>query len=266
MSLRYASAVEWAEEQSASATPRLGILEAYALQRHPDAVALAGEDGAAIAGMLRPRGAARRAGDVAGWAFGLALLAVAGAPLIGMATLMGDQWGIWRLPIEESAPVASVCFAIGAVVQLVALVAWLVRGRRRSPAWRWLSVGTAIVGVVAYAFGNGLASTAGYGAWAGWSAPIVVAIVLAAVSAGLHLLLSRPAEPAPDPVDAAPAAPAGAPTLGEALAAIAPEDRAAALADRDAAIAVLERRGLIEAERAAEARRAPLGGLHALPA
>ncbi|MCH1884139.1 hypothetical protein [Agrococcus sp. ARC_14] len=264
MSLSHDSALAWAEHQSASASPRLGMLEAYALQRHPDALALAGRDGASLAALVAPRTPGAAARDVGGWAVGLALVAVVLAPLIGMASLLGDPVGIWRMPIAESAPIAGVCFAIGALVQLAILGFWIARGRRRSPLWSWVSIATAVLGAIALWFGGGLAQTAGYAPWSGWSVPIIAAIIIAVLAAALQLLLSRPASPAPVVDESAAHPPEDAGALRAAIDAIAPAERQAVLADRDAALAALEQRGLLAADAAERARAAQLGTLHEL--
>lgn len=265
MSLRHASARVWAEEHSTSDTPRLGLLEAYALQRHPSALALAGEDGASLAALVAPRRTGAAARDLAGFAVGLALVAVGLAPLIGMASLLGDPIGIWRMPIAESAPIAGVCFAISAVVQLGVLGLWVARGRVRTPLGIWVAIATAVLGAIALWFGAGLAQRAGFVAWTTWSTPIIAAALIAAAAAVLQLLLSRPAAAEP-PIahhaDLGPVADAG--SLREALTALAPEERQAVLADRNAALAVLEQRGMLSTELAGRARRAPLGSLHEL--
>lgn len=265
MSLSHDSAAAWAEHQSQSGSPRLGMLEAYALQRHPDALALAGSDGAALAALVAPRPPGAAVRDLGGWAAGIALVAVVAAPLVGMASLLGDPVGVWRMPIAESAPIAGTCFAIGVLVQLVVLGVWLAHGRPRSPLWIWVAVATVALGAVALWFGAGLAQAAGYAPWSTWSTPIVAAIAVAGASAALQLLLSRaagpPSAPAPEPAER-PAPDAR--SLRDAVAAIEPGARRAALADRDAAIAVLERRELIAPEVAERARAADLGTLHRL--
>lgn len=258
MSLRHASARAWAAEHSASEPPRLGLLEAYALQRHPSALALAGADGASLAAIVAPRRRSAAARDLGGWLVGLALVAVVLAPLVGMASLLGDPVGIWRMPIAQSAPVAGVCFTVGAIVQLAVLGAWMARARPRMPLWIWVAIGTAALGVIALWFGAGLAQDAGFAAWAGWSVPITAATLIAAIAAALQLLLSR-ARASLAPAQQADRPDAG--SLRDALAALAPEERQAVLADRNAAIVVLEERGMLSPESAERARRAPLGGL-----
>lgn len=262
VSLSHDSALAWAEQQSASATPRLGMLEAYALQRHPEALAQAGPDGAALAALVAPRGAGAAMRDVGGWLVGLGLVAVLLAPLVGMASLLGDPVGVWRMSIADSAPIAGVCFALAALVQLVVLGVWAARGRRRSPLWLSVSIATAVLGAIALWFGSGLAQSAGFGAWAGWSLPIIAAIAIAVLAAALQLLLAR--APVATPEASEPATAVGGATPHAALAAMTPAARREVLADRDAAIASLERRGLLDADVAARARSASLGSLHLL--
>ncbi|WP_405216193.1 hypothetical protein [Agrococcus sp. Ld7] len=263
MSLRHPSARIWAEQHSASDTPRLGLLEAYALQGHPGALALAGDDGASLAAIAAPRRPGAAARGLGGWMAGLALVAVVLAPLIGMASLLGDPVGIWRMPIAESAPIAGVCFAIGAIVQLAVLGTWLARARPRMPLWIWVAIATAVLGAIALWFGTGLAQSSGFAAWASWSIPIAAAALIAAVTGTLQLLLSRGGAMAAIPALQSDRG-QGTGSLRDELAAMAPGERQAVLADRNAALAVLEERGMLSPESAERARRAPLGSLREL--
>ncbi|WP_306232993.1 hypothetical protein [Agrococcus beijingensis] len=253
MSLRHETATAWADDLSAAVEPRLGILEAYALQRHPDALQHMGEDGAGLA-----RVAAAKGSGMAGlWLVLPALLAIV-APVIGFAAVVGDPAGFHRMEASTSVPIAGVCFAIAAVVQLVAAIWWLRSGRARHYMLFILAFGTAVLGAATWWVMGAASSFDGFDGAAAWRVPVLIASVLGAAYGVLMLALGRPAG-----VDEA-AAPAGGDGLHAALAAIPGDELREIRADRDAALARLVERGKLSAEVAGRAARAELGTLHRL--
>lgn len=258
MSLRHESAFAWADDLSAAAEPRLGILEAYALQRHPAALEHMGDDGAGLARVAGAKGS----GMAGLWLLLPFLLAVI-APVIGFAALLGDPLGVHRLDGDVSVPIAGACFAVAAIVQLVAGARWLRAGRPRDRQLQLLGFGTALFAALSWwVMGSAasLATVAGVGAW---RTAVVIAGALGLVLGVLVLALGRgSAGPAP----AAPAAPAGDAALAAVLADIPEVELARIRDDRDAAIALLAERGRLAPEVADRARRAELGTLHRIDA
>lgn len=260
MSLRHESALAWADDLSAAAEPRLGILEAYALQRHPAALEHMGDDGAGLA-----RVAAAKGSGMAGLWLLLPLLLAVVAPVIGFAALLGDPLGYHRLDGDVSVPIAGACFVVAAVVQVVAALRWLRGPRPRDGQLQLLGFGTALFAALSWwvmGSAGSLAAVAGSG---GWRTAVLVAGVLGLVLGVLVLALGRGG--ASDVAERSAArAPASGDPLGAALAAI-PEDELQRIReDRDAAIALLVERGRLAPEVADRARRARLGTLHSIDA
>jgi hypothetical protein len=256
MSLRHETATEWADDLSAAVEPRLGILEAYALQRHPDALRHMGEDGAGLA-----RVAAAKGGGMAGlWLVLPALLAIV-APVIGFAAVVGDPAGFHRMDASTSVPIAGVCFVIAAIVQVVAAVWWLRSGRVHHYMLFVLAFGTAVLGAATWWVMGAAASFDGFQGAAAWRVPVLIAALLGAAYGILMLVLGTPAAPGPE--SEAPAH-VDADGLRAALAAIPGDELRAIRADRDAALARLVARGKLDAALADRAARAELGTLHRL--
>ncbi|MCR8671472.1 hypothetical protein, partial [Agrococcus sp. HG114] len=163
MSLRHDTALAWADDLSAAAEPRLGILEAYALQRHPAALEHMGEDGAGLARVAGAKGS-----GMAGLWLLLPLLLAVIAPLIGLAALLGDPLGFHRFDGDVSVPIAGVSFVVAALVQVAAAVRWLRGSRPRDRQLLLLGFGTALLAALSWwimGSAPGPASAAGAGAW-----------------------------------------------------------------------------------------------------
>ncbi|MBO1769778.1 hypothetical protein [Agrococcus sp. TF02-05] len=257
MSLRHESALAWADDLSAAAEPRLGILEAYALQRHPAALEHMGDDGAGLARVAGAKGS-----GMAGLWLLLPLLLAVVAPVIGFAALLGDPLGYHRLDGDASVPIAGLCFAVAAIVQVVAAVRWLRGPRPRDRQLLLLGLGTAVFAALSWWVMGSAASLASVAGAGGWRAAVLVAGALGLVLAALVLALGRG--------DATAAAPHGAPAdrdaLAAALAAVPDDELRRIRDDRDAAIALLAERGRLAPEIADRARRAELGTLHRIDA
>ncbi|GAA1798114.1 hypothetical protein [Leucobacter iarius] len=268
MSLSYETAEEWAEELSLSVDPDLETLEAYALQRHPEIVAALGSQGAVLAERIRP-GANERRGTLSCIAGLLLFGAIGVAPILGVA-IYAEAPGVLFTSVPPVAagtaiPISSWCFGITAAVLLVGAIVWLVRGARWNPAL----LGYAVLSFVMAGFATiGLANVAArdeFAGLAGWLWPVRAALIVAAI-VGFAVLL-RVRHRAPDEGDAAadpdpPEAGAQAgPDAMELAAAMPEEDRERALADRNAALDALGRRGFLTGGTVDRARAVPLGGL-----
>lgn len=272
MSLSYETAEEWAEELSLSVDPDLETLEAYALQRHPEVVAALGTQGAALAERIRPGGNERR--GTLSCLGGLLLFGAIGvAPILGVAIYAEAPGVLFHSvpPIEaaHAVPVSSWCFGITTAVLLVGAIVWLARGAR----WNPMLLGYAVLSFVMAGFATvGLANVAARDEFAGltgWLWPVRAALLVAAV-VGIAVLLRvrhrAPGEedahvdPDPGPGQPRPGTPAGPDAIALA-AALPPEDRERALADRNAALDALGRRGFLTGGTVERARAVPLGGL-----
>lgn len=253
MSLRHETATAWADDLSAAVEPRLGILEAYALQRHPDALRHMGADGEGLA-----RVAAAKGSGMAGlWLFLPALLAIV-APVIGIAVIVGDPAGFHRMDAASSVPIAGVCFAVAAVVQVVGALWWLRSGRTRHYMLFMLSFGTAALAAGTWWVMGTASSFDGFEGAAAWRVVVLVAGVLGAAFGVLMLVLGSAA------AEAAPREQTDSNGLQEALAAIPVDEQQEIRADRDAALAILVERGKLSPETAERASRSALGTLHEL--
>lgn len=260
MSLRHPTALAWADDLSAAADPRLGILEAYALQRHPGALEHMGDDGAGIA-----RVAAAKGGGMAGaWLILPALLALL-APLIGFAAILGDPLGFHRMDASTSVPIAGVCFVIAAAVQVVTAVWWMRGARHRDGTLLLLAFGTAVLGALTWWIMGTASAMQGFDGAAVWRVPVLIASVLALLLGVLVLALGRRADPERAAQDAARSAHDGD-ALRTALSHVPDDELMQIRADRDAAIALLVERGRLPADVGERARRAELGSLHRLDA
>src|SRR5262245_53726953 len=148
MNALYPDARTWAEQHSLANVPRLARLEGFAFQAHPEIVEAFGEEGRSMARVARSsrRTPAGRAGG--------ALLVVLGvvaliAPILGVA-VYGDAPAYLAptaepLPAEIAVPVSGVCFAIAALTQIFAWVAWVRAGARWSALLLGLAVATAVL-------------------------------------------------------------------------------------------------------------------------
>lgn len=258
MSLRHESALAWADDLSAAAEPRLGILEAYALQRHPAALEHMGDDGAGLARVAGAKGS-----GMAGLWLLLPLLLAVVAPVIGFAALLGDPLGYHRLDGDASVPIAGASFGVAAVVQVIAAVLWLRGPRPRDRQLLLLGFGTALFAALSWWVMGSAASLASVAGAGGWRTVVLVAGVLGLVLGVLVLALGRGGAAA---AVAGAGAPADRDALAAVLAAIPVDELRSIRDDRDAAIALLAERGRLDASIAERARRAELGTLHRIDA
>lgn len=263
MTLTYPDAVAWARSHSRSQAPRLGMLEAYAFQRHPEVVATFGADGAAIAGILtaHPRSRAARVRDRVLVPF--VILGVL-APVIGMAAL-GNSTFFQGLPSYTTwvdprigVPGAVIAFWLATVMLLVIGAIWLARGARWSGLLLGFGVISAFCGVTS-AFGlSRVHERDGYVVPDGAVIPMWATVglgVILIVSTLARYRVRAPQEGEAQHPRSAEDAPVST-VPGDELAEI--------LADRDAALQILADDGLIDDERLRTALAAPPGTLHTL--
>ena len=270
MELSYPDAVSWARARSRGESPRLGMLEAYACQSHPEVVRTFGSDGAALADLLqkRPPGSAEKLTTAL---FGAIVLAAFFAPIVGLAVI-GSVWQPWSpdrgeylFTVDEAIPVAVASFLIGGLT-LAGVVAFLLRKKER------LGTVVALCGFTAATMAGltslGMprrAEVEGYVLDAVMMVPVWATGVLGAVTGVITVLHRRagrdsevlqPPEPAPGP--------GGRRGAERAALTIPDAQRWAMRQDRDAAVRVLAERGLLDADLMERALEAPLGGLYTL--
>lgn len=268
MTFTYPDARTWAQEHSLANVPRLARLEGFAFQRFPEVVAAFGSDGAAMAERaLRPK----RSKVARGGTFLLALIVIAGvlAPAagVGMYSELPPHLAPTVVPLDASiaVPLASVCFMVAALMQVVTWIWWLRTGARWSPILLGLAAYTAVMAVFA-AFGLPNRSAAhGYTGFAPWLWPVWLTLVLS-VALFIGVLLRRKVRR--DDTEEPPATR----RLGvqdrehaRALVRTVPADALASVqADRDDALRILENRGLLREQELELALKADLGTLFTL--
>jgi hypothetical protein len=263
MALVHPDARSWAEAHSAAGSLRLGMLEAMACQSYPDVVATFGDDGAAIAGLIddRPPSPARRALTGVGVVLAIAALV---APIAGVAVLGAESDLVQRMPADQSVPIAAVCFVLAAVTLLVTGVAWVRSGAKWSGMVCGVGAVFALCGVFASISMPTVSGRDGYDLPTTMQAPVWTTLALGLLLTVVTVLRFRVRDPEPQ------VAPPTPTTTGERFAAeVAPRsipeaERAAILADRDAALRVLAERGLLDETTLGRALAAPLGTLFAL--
>lgn len=255
MSVPWKSAVELAERMSGDHSPGIAAFEAYAFQRHPDALQNMGSGGR---GMRRSmaRGGAARAARAAGTT--IALLSLI-APIIGLAAILGDPAGFHRMDASTSVPIAGVSFAVAAVTVVVVAILWWRGERSRHPLTLLLGYGTALFAALTGSVMATASSFDGFDGWQAWRIPVVVAGVLGLALGVLASVAGGRRGPAPAGADEQR-------SLRDAIAAIPAEERAMILQDRNAAIAIMVEKGRFSAELGERAMRAELGTLHLLEA
>ena len=265
MTLAHPDARSWAEARSASESPRLGMLEAVACQSHPEVVATFGDDGAAIAELLgrRPPGAVRRGLTGIG-----ILLVIVGliAPVAGVAVIGAESYLIDRIPAERSVPTAAVFFSIAVAMLIVTGAVWARSGARWSGMVCGVGVVSALCGVFASISMPTVSGRDDYDLATIMQVPVWTTLALGLLLALATLLRFRVREAEPQ------VAPATPTTISERHAAelaargIPDSERAAILADRDAALRILADRGLLDETTLDRALSAPLGTLFTLDA
>lgn len=270
MELSYPDAVSWARARSRGESPRLGMLEAYACQSHPEVVRTFGPDGAALADLLqkRPPGVARKLSTAF---FGVIVLAAFLAPILGLAVLgaVRDPWspdrGEYVVTAEVAIPVAVAAFLIGGLA-LASVVVLLVRRKERlGTAVALWGLSAAATAVLASLNIPRRAEDEGYALDVVTVLPVWATGVLGAVT-GTIAVLRRRADRAPvarQPPEPAPG-PGGRRAAERAALTIPDAQRWAMRQDRNAALRVLAARGLLDADLTDRAVDAPLGGLYAL--
>ena len=266
VSFSHPTARAWAEDHSLAADVRLSRLEVTAFQRHPEVYRWFGLEGVSAAQRAASprRSVARRAGVVL-----LAAIVVSGvaAPVGAVAAVGGDRFEFFRMDAAVSVPLAGILFIVSALTQLAMLAAWVIRGARWSP----LLTGAAVTAFVFSLFGllsvPAISRLDGYDDSGRWYPAVVVSAVAAALAAACYLVRYRVREPEPNAEP--PVLPAPDEAASRALAAVEAlpaAERAAIAADRDAALAILHRRGFLGDAALARARGARLGTLFILDA
>ncbi|WP_460774606.1 hypothetical protein [Microbacterium sp. GXF7504] len=257
-----ASAVEWARDVSLAADLRLARVEIVAFRRRPEIFRHFGSDGAAAArsSAARDRSPAARAG--AGIVVVLAVIGLL-APIAAVTAMGGDRFNFFRMDASDSVPLAGALFIVTAVTQLIVLILWLRRGAR----FDGFVLGVVLVGAVFSGLGLiGMPNAGvydGYDGWTAWYPAVIAAFAIPAVTT--VALIARRRHRVPETV-AEPAAPTGGgpDAIRAAIAALPPAERDSILADRDAALAVLAERGILDPARYAAARDTELGMLYRL--
>jgi len=261
MTFRHPSALIWAEEHSLASPVRLGVLEVMAFQQHPEIYARFGSDGAIRAEResVPRRSVARRVGETL-----VIILAVLGAsaPVAGMAAIGGDEFDFFRMDASRSVPIAGVCFAIAALAQLVLLIGWLISGARFSGLLFGVVVVAAVTSGFTLAGIPNISAIDGFEGWEAWYPPVLICLGISVISAIAMLLRFRVR--APETQEAPPAVPS--PTVAVSairsqVAGLPHLERQAIAADRNAALATLHQRGLIDDAQLERARTRDLGTL-----
>ncbi|SDQ76631.1 hypothetical protein [Microbacterium sp. cf332] len=265
MSFLYPSARAWAEDHSLSSEVRLAQLEVMAYQRHPEIFEHFGADGAAVARRSRTTGKRSSMRGIAFAAVILVWIAAAVVPIAGLAVLMGDRFEFFRIEAERSIPIAAVLFTVAAVAQAVFLVVWLLRGARFS--WPEFSVPLIAAAMAVLTLGTtpGVAELDGYADWQGGRTPVFVSLGVSTLAAIAMLVRFRVREPDGDG-EAAAASGLGAGDIRARIASLPWDERQAMVDDRNAALAVLHERGLIDADTLELALSRDPGTLHLIDA
>lgn len=246
MSFLHTTARGWAEDHSRAADVRFAQLEAVAYQRHPEIFQHFGADGAAMAHRLHAnakRSPVRGVLDVVLWAV---VIGAIFAPIAGLAVLMGDRFDFHRIEAQRAMPIAGAIFTVAAVAQAILLVIWLVRGARFS--WPEFSIHLVAGTMAILALGTmpGIAELDDYIGWQQWRVPVLIALGVAGLAALVMLVRFRVREPDGDG-EAVPETGLSVGGIRARIAALPGDERQAIVDDRNAALAVLHERGLIDA-------------------
>lgn len=246
MSFLHTTARGWAEDHSLAADVRFAQLEAVAYQRHPEIFQHFGADGAAMAHRLHAnakRSPVRGVLDVVLWAV---VIGAFFAPIAGLAVLMGDRFDFHRIEAQRAMPIAGAIFTVAAVAQAILLVIWLVRGARFS--WPEFSIHLVAGTMAILALGTmpGIAELDDYIGWQQWRGPVLIALGVAGLAALVMLVRFRVREPDGDG-EAVPETGLSVGGIRARIAALPGDERQAIVDDRNAALAVLHERGLIDA-------------------
>lgn len=254
MSVPWKSAVELAQRMSGDYSPGIATFEAYAFQRHPDALQHMGRGGRAMRKTMA-RGGAAKATHAVGTT--IALLSLI-APIIGLAAILGDPAGFHRMDASTSVPIAGISFAVAAVTVVVVAILWRRGERSRHPLHLLLGYGTAGLAAMTWLIMVTASSFDGFEGWQAWRIPVAVAGVL---GLAFGVLVSVAGGRAAAPIDGDEQR-----SLREAVEAIPADERATILEDRNAAIAIMVEKGRFSSELGERAMRAELGTLHLLEA
>ncbi len=246
MSFLHTTARGWAEDHSLAADVRFAQLEAVAYQRHPEIFQHFGADGAAMAHRLHAnakRSPVRGVLDVVLWAV---VIGAFFAPIAGLAVLMGDRFDFHRIEAQRAMPIAGAIFTVAAVAQAILLVIWLVRGARFW--WPEFSIHLVAGTMAILALGTmpGIAELDDYIGWQQRRVPVLIALGVAGLAALVMLVRFRVREPDGDG-EAVPETGISVGGIRARIAALPGDERQAIVDDRNAALAVLHERGLIDA-------------------
>ncbi|RAZ31733.1 hypothetical protein [Microbacterium sp. SMR1] len=246
MSFLRTTARGWAEGHSLAADVRFAQLEAVAYQRHPEIFQHFGADGAAMAHRLHAnakRSSLYRILDVVLWSL---VIGAFFAPIAGLAVLMGDRFDFHRIEAQRAMPIAGAMFTVAAVSQATLLVIWLVRGARFS--WPEFSIHLVAAAMALLALGTmpGVAELDDYTGWQQWRVPVLIALGVAGLAALGMLLRFRVREPDGDG-EGAPETGLSVGDIRARIAVLPAGEHQAIVDDRNAALAVLHERGLIDA-------------------
>ncbi|MBP1326905.1 hypothetical protein JOF28_002137 [Leucobacter exalbidus] len=260
MALAHPDARSWAAAHSAATRPRLGMLEAVAFQAHPSAVPTFGEDGAAIAGILRRSRPGSGPRLITGLVMALCALGAV-APIAAVSVIGAESFLIDRVPASVSVPVASWAFVLSAVTLVAVLIAWL----RSGAYWSGVLCG---LGVVSALFaGFALISMPRVATRDAHELPNLAYVpVWLALLFGCTLAVAVAIRARHHPPEEARPVPGTAQESRSAVAQIPRAALAQVLADRDAALRVLADRSLIDAATLERALRAAPGTLFTLDA
>jgi hypothetical protein len=252
------SAVEWAKALPRGGRVPWDELEAHVLREHPDLLALLGPAGAQVRRPSR-------------WVIvllapvivivGLIGLAVVWAPIWGLTTLLGDQFGIEDVDGRSAIPIAGIALLISMGVQIVLLIR-LAIGRRSTEG---IGGGTAILAVLMLIAIVLIGTRQDVPGWEGWAAAAAATGFLGAfVEVGERRPSRRPPRGPIVPEEEPPAERlARDARIDAAVRALPDDERERLLDDRRRALEWLRMVGTISPDEAARAHRAPLGRLAA---
>jgi hypothetical protein len=185
------------------------------------------------------------------------------APILGVAAIARGRFQEFEAPPEEMIPLAGLFYAWAAVALVVWLISWMLASRQYSGVAATFAVMTVVLGVLTAITMADRGVDDAVPGWEAWLVPVIAATVIGAVFAiALVVAKSRGRAPKQDSgSDLPPNKLAQLQARRSAVAELGEADRLAITSDLEAAIADLERRGLIDSATAERARSTELGGL-----